>query len=89
MSQAASNVVRPQTQTRVYAITHQKASAAPQVITGLVSLLNRMVYALIEPRGMHSFISYQLANSLGLPYGDINNTLCVRTPLGENVIVKR
>ena len=55
----------------------------------MVLLLVRMVCALIDPGATHSFISYQLANSLGLPYEDMNNTLCVRTPLGENVIVKR
>ena len=83
MSQAASNVVHPQAQARVYAITRQEASTAPQVITGMVSLCDRMVCALIDPGATHSFIAYQLANSLGLPYGDMDNTLYVRTPLGK------
>ena len=55
----------------------------------MVSLLDHMVCALIDSGATHSFISYQLANSLRLPYRDMTNTLCVRTPLGENVIVLR
>ena len=89
ISQEASNVVRPLVQARVYAITHHEASAAPQVITGMVSLCERRVCALIDPGVTHSFIAYELADSLKLLYEDMDVALCVRTPLGENVIVKR
>ena len=88
-SQAASNAFRSQSQAWVYAITRQEASTTPQVITGMVSLLGQKVYALIDPGATHSFISYQLAHQLQLQYEDMSSDLCVRTPLGENVIVKR
>ena len=88
-SQAASNTIRPQPQARVYAITRQEASAAPQVITGMVSFLNQEVCALIDPGATHSFVSSELAHKLQLQYEDMLFGLCVRTPLGENVIVDR
>ena len=64
ISQAASNVVRPPVQARVYAITHQGASVAPQVITGMVSLYEQRVCALIDPGATHSFIAYELVDNL-------------------------
>ena len=88
-SQAASNMIRPQTQTRVYAITRQEASVTPQVITGTVSLLGQKVCALIDPGATHSFTSSHLAHKLQLQYDDMISRLCVRTPLEENVIVNR
>ena len=55
----------------------------------MVSLCDRMVYALIDPGATRSFIAHQLANSLELPYEDMDIMLSGRASLGENVIVKR
>ena len=73
----------------MYAITRQEASTTPQVITGMVSMLGHELRALIDPGAMHSFISHQAADKLRLHYDDMKGRLCVRTPLGKNVIVKR
>ena len=55
----------------------------------MVSLLGHEVRALIGPRAIHSFISYQVACKLQLQYEDMHSRLCVRTPLGKNVIVNQ
>ena len=55
----------------------------------MVSFLDHEVHALIDPRATHSFISYQLAHQLQLQYENMSSDLCLRTPLGENVIVKQ
>ena len=55
----------------------------------MVSLFGHDMYALIDLGATHSFISYQLEHQLQLPHDDMSDALCVRTPLGKNVIVKR
>ena len=45
----------PRTQARVYAVTQQDADAAPDVVTGIISILDHDAYTLVDPRAMHSF----------------------------------
>ena len=41
------------TQARVYAVTQQDADAAPDVVTGMVSILDHDEYTLVDPRATH------------------------------------
>ena len=45
------------TQARVYAVTQQDADAAPDVVTGIISILDHDAYTLVDPGVMHSFAS--------------------------------
>ena len=45
------------TQARVYVVTQQDADAAPDVVTGIISILNHDAYTLVDPRATHSFAS--------------------------------
>ena len=45
------------TQARVYAVTQQDADVAPDVVTGIISILDHDAYTLVDPGAMHSFAS--------------------------------
>ena len=47
----------PRTQARVYAVTQHKADAAPDVVTGIISILDHDAYTLVDPGTTHSFAS--------------------------------
>ena len=48
---------KPRTQARVYAMTQQDADAAPDVVTGIISILEHDAYTLVNPGATHSFAS--------------------------------
>ena len=43
------------TQARVYVVTQQDADVAPDVVTGLISILDHDAYTLVDPGATHSF----------------------------------
>ena len=45
------------TQASVYAVTQQDGDAAPDVVTGISSILDHDAYTLVDPRATHSFAS--------------------------------
>ena len=45
------------TQARVYAVTQQDADASPDVVTGIISILDHDAYTLVDPGATHSFPS--------------------------------
>ena len=45
------------TQARVYAVTQKDADAAPDVVTGIISILDHDAYTLVDPGATHSFSS--------------------------------
>ena len=45
------------TQARVYAMTQQDADTAPDVVTGIISILDHDAYTLVDPGATHSFAS--------------------------------
>ena len=45
------------TQARVYVVTQQDADAAPDVVTGIISILDHDAYTLVDPGATHSFAS--------------------------------
>ena len=47
----------PRTQARVYAVTQQDADASPDVVTGIISILEHDAYTLVDPGATHSFAS--------------------------------
>ena len=51
--------IEPRTQARVYAVTQQDADAdaAPDVVTGIISILDHDAYTLVDLGATHSFAS--------------------------------
>ena len=45
------------THARVYVVTQQDADAAPDVVTGIISILDHDAYTLVDPGATHSFAS--------------------------------
>ena len=45
------------TQARVYAVTQQDANATPDVVTGIICILDHDAYTLVDPGATHSFAS--------------------------------
>ena len=45
------------TQARVYDVAQQDADSAPDVVTGIISILDHDAYTLVDPGSTHSFAS--------------------------------
>ena len=45
------------TQARVYVVAQQDADAAPDMVTGIISILDHDAYTLVDPGATHSFAS--------------------------------
>ena len=48
---------KARTQARVYAVTQKDVDAAPDVVTGIISILDHEAYTLVDPVATHSFAS--------------------------------
>ena len=44
----------PRTHARLYAVTQQDADAAPNVVMGIISILEHDAYTLVDPGATHS-----------------------------------
>ena len=49
--------IKARTQDRVYVVTQQDADAAPDVVTGIISILDHDAYTLVDPGATHSIAS--------------------------------
>ncbi|CAL1400329.1 unnamed protein product [Linum trigynum] len=78
---------RAQGAPRVYAMTRGEAEVAPEVVTGMLSILGKQLYALIDTGSSHSFMSYTFAHMLRLVPDKLGYTLCVKTPVGDTLKV--
>ena len=47
----------PGTSQQSYAVTQEDADAAPDVVTGIISILDHDAYTLVDPGATHSFTS--------------------------------
>ena len=74
---------------RIYALTNrQDQEVSPNVITGILSLFSRSVYALIDPDSTLSFISPVVASRIGI-VSELIEPFEVATPVGDFVIATR
>ena len=74
---------------RIYALTNrQDQEASPNVITGILSLFSRSVYALIDPGSTLSYISPFVASRIGIE-SELIEPFEVATPVGDFVIATR
>ena len=58
---------RNKTQWGVYHITYEDVRAALDVVAGMITLNAQQVYALLDPRATHSFITIKFIHKLNMP----------------------
>ena len=80
------------TQARFYAMTQQDADAAPDVVTGIISILDHDAYTLMDPGATHSFASRPFLDRFQIetqPLGGcMRVSLSARDPLFSDRVVR-
>ena len=80
------------TQARVYDVTQQDADAAPDVVTGIISILDHDAYTLVDPGATHSFASKPFLDRFQIETqpleGRMRVSLPTRDPLFPDIIVR-
>ena len=71
------------TQARVYAVTQQDADAAPDVVTGIISILDHDAYTLVDPGAMHSFASKPFLDRFQIETQPLEGRMRVSLPAGD------
>ncbi|CAL1410109.1 unnamed protein product [Linum trigynum] len=74
-------------QPRIFAMRREEADAAPEVVTGMITLYRHSAFVLIDSGSTHSFISTKFARNLRIPSVKLGQNLGVRTPVGDTLIV--
>ena len=80
------------TQARVYAVTQQDADATPDVVTGIISILDRDAYTLVDLGATHSFASKPFLDLFQIETqplkGRMKVSLSAGDPLFSNRVVR-
>ena len=80
------------TQARVYAVTQKDADEAPDVVTGIISILDHDAYKLVDPGAMHSFASKHFLDRFQIKTqpleGRMRVSLLTGDPLFSDRVVK-
>ena len=77
------------TQARVYAVTQQDADAAPDVVTGIISILDHDAYTLVDPEATHSFASKHFLDRLQIKTQPLEGRMRVSLPTGDLLFSNR
>ena len=79
----------PRTQARVYAVTQQDADAAPDVVTGIISILDHDAYTLVDPGATHSFASKPFLDHFQIETQPLEGRMRVSLPAGDPLFSDR
>ena len=79
----------PRTQARVYAVTQQDADAAPDVVTGIISILDHYAYTLVDPGATHSFASKPFLDRFQIETQPLEGRIRVSLPAGDPLLADR
>ena len=71
------------TQARVYDVTQQDADAAPDVVTGIISILDHDAYTLVDPGATHSFTSKHFLDRFQIKTQPLEGSMRVSLPAGD------
>ena len=77
------------TQARVYAVTQQDADAAPDVVTGIISILDHDAYTLVNPRATYSFASKNFLDRFQIKTQPLEGRMRVSLPAGDPLFTDR
>ena len=76
----------PRTQARVYVVTQQDADAAPNVVTGIISILDHDAYTLVDPGATHSFASKPFLDLFQIETQPLQGRMRVSLPVGDPLL---
>ena len=79
----------PHTQARVYAVTQQEADAAPDVVTGIISILDHDAYTLVDPGATHSFESNPFLDRFQIKTQPLDGRMRVSLPTEDPLFSDR
>ena len=79
----------PRTQARVYAVTQQDADAAPNVVTGIICILDPDAYTLVDPGATHSFASKPFLDHFQIETQPLEGRMRVSLPAGDPLFSDR
>ena len=77
------------TQARVYAVTQQDADAAPDVVIGIISILDHDAYTLVDPGATHSFASKTFLDCFQIETQPLGGHMRVSLPAGDPLFSDR
>ena len=77
------------TQGRVYAVTQQDADAAPDVVTGIISILNHDAYTLVNLGATHSFASKPFLDHFQIETQPLEGRMRVSFPARDPLVSDR
>ena len=80
---------KTRTQARVYAVTQQDADAAPDVVTGIISILDHDAYTLVDLGAMHSFASRPFLDCFQIETQPLGGHMRVSLPVGDPLVSDR
>ena len=79
----------PRTQARVYVVTQQDADAAPDVVTGIIPILDHDAYTLVDPGAMHSFASKPFLDRFQIETQPLEGRMRVSLPVGDPLLADK
>ena len=77
------------TQAGVYAVTQQDTDAAPDVVTGIISILDHDAYTLVDPRATHSFASKHFLDRFHIKTQPLEGCMRVSLPAEDPLFSDR
>ena len=81
--------IEPRTQARVYAVTQQDADASPDVVTGIISILDHDAYTLADPGATHSFASKPFLDRFQIETQPLEGRMRVSLLAGDPLLADR
>ena len=70
-------------------MTQQDADAAPDVVTGIISILDHDAYTLVDPRATHSFTSKPFLDLFQIETQPLEGRMRVSLPAGDPLLADR
>ena len=77
------------TQAIVYDVTQQDADVAPDVVTGIISILDHDAYTLVDPGATHSFASKPFLDRFQIETQPLGGCMRVSLPTGDPLFLDR
>ena len=77
------------TKARVHVMTQQDANATPDVVTGIISILDHDAYTLVDPGATHSFASRPFLDRFKIKTQPLGGRMRVSLPIGDPLFSDR
>ena len=77
------------TQARFYVVTQQDEDVAPDVVTGIIYILDHDAYTLVDPGATHSFASKPFLDRFQIETQPLEGCMRVSLPVGDPLVSDR